>query len=166
MPTLKNSKWSLAELFENAVVRSCLNADLRACLRLWAADCGAYALKDYERHYCCPCPRQAVIAGRMHARGEIDAQTMNSFLRAASDIRRQEKWDKDAVAAIALAEACSVPTLEGMIEKIRYNAPVGSKMEKWQKARLIKRLKNKDLEDYPLPKKTRVLSEPSYAMPF
>ena len=102
----------------------------------------------------------------MYARGEVAADTLNAFMKEVAEEERRVEWDKGPLMSLTLAEACSVPTLEGMVELIRLVTPFGSKMEKWQKTRLIKHLKNKDCEDYPLPKKTRVLSEPSHAMPF
>ena len=48
------------------------NPDVDRRLHLWLADCAAHVLHIYERTESSPAPRNAIIASRQFARGEID----------------------------------------------------------------------------------------------
>jgi hypothetical protein len=79
------------------------NKDIERQFRLFLADCGARALPIYERSEKSPAPRNAIIAARRFARGEIND--------AAREAARAAVWavvrDAALSAAFAVARAVS-----------------------------------------------------------
>ena len=62
--------------------------DVERRVRLWMADCAARVLHIYEKTEKSQAPRNAIIAARQFARGEIDAAAM----AAARDAARAAAW--------------------------------------------------------------------------
>ena len=64
------------------------NKDVERRLRLWMADCAARALHIYEKTGDSDAPRNAIIAARRFARGEIDDAAWDAAWAAAGDAAR------------------------------------------------------------------------------
>lgn len=81
------------------------DADVERRLRLWMADCAARVLHIYEKPGTSEAPRNAIIAARQFARGEIDnaarAAAWVAAWAAASDAARaaEEVWQFDRLIA-------------------------------------------------------------------
>ena len=75
----------------SAVART--NPDIERRLRLWMADCAARVLHVYEKTETSSAPREAIVAARRFARGEITAAAW----AAAWDA--EEKWQFDRLIA-------------------------------------------------------------------
>ncbi len=125
------------------------NADINRRLRLWMADCAARVLHLYEKTAPDdPRVRDAIVASRQFARGEIDAAAWDAASRAASraasaasgaawdaarDAARDAAWDAARDAAWAAARDAE---------------------EAWQFDRLILRMSHPEPADWPLPTAT------------
>ena len=72
----------------SAVARS--DADVERRLRLWMADCAARVLHIYEMLETSDAPRNAIIAARAFARGEIDNAAWDAAWDAASDAQQAQ----------------------------------------------------------------------------
>ena len=115
-----------------AVART--DTDVARRLRLWTADCAAYVLHIYERTGMSHAPRNAILAARRLARGEIGTDD----LAAARDAAEAAAW----VAAEAAAWAAA------------WNAAGGAAWAAeatWQFDRLVLWLSDDEPEDWPLP---------------
>ena len=65
------------------------DADVERRLRLWLADCAAHVLHIYEKTETSEAPRNAIVATRQFARGEIDAAARDAAWDA------EEEWQYD-----------------------------------------------------------------------
>ena len=59
------------------------NTDVERRVRLWLADCAAHVLHIYQKTGSSAAPRNATIAARQFARGEIDAAARDAAWAAA-----------------------------------------------------------------------------------
>ena len=144
------------------------NPDCKRRLGLWGTDCAARVLSIYEKHQTSAAPRNAIIASRQFARGEINAAERDAAMadaRVAAQIaaawvpawapsRTAEivaawnaAWNAARAAARAAAWATARPAeissawdAEGAVEKL------------WQFERLVDRMSDPEPEDWPLPK--------------
>jgi len=112
------------------------DADIERRLRLWMADCAARVLHIYEKTGDSDAPRNAIVASRQFARGEIDDAARVAARAAAGDAARAAAGDAARVAAWAAA---------GVATWAAWDAE-----EQWQFDRLIERLEGEP-EDWPLP---------------
>ena len=98
--------------------------DVERRLRLWLADCAARVLHIYERVGNSQAPRNAILAARQFARGEIDviARAAWAAAGAAAGDAAGDAWDA-----------------------------AGDAEQAWQFDRLIARLSDDEPEDWPLP---------------
>src|SRR3546814_9974895 len=69
---------------------SVTDADVERRLRLWLADCAARVLHIYEKTEASAAPREAIIAARRFARGEIDAAALATAWAARSEEHTSE----------------------------------------------------------------------------
>ncbi len=69
------------------------NKDVERRLRLWLADCAVHVLHIYEKTETSDAPREAIIAARRYARGEIDSAAW-AAARAS-----EEAWQFDRLIA-------------------------------------------------------------------
>lgn len=113
-PTLKNgitaaqakeAGCTLTDLVWAASALARRDKDVERRLRLWMADCAARVLHIYERAETSEAPRNAIIAARQFARGEIDgaagAAAGDAALGAARVAARdaEEAWQLDRLVA-------------------------------------------------------------------
>lgn len=77
------------------------NPDVERRLRLWMADCAARVLHIYEKTESSPAPRNAIVAARQFARGEIDAAAWAAAWAAARAAAwaAEEAWQFDRLIA-------------------------------------------------------------------
>ena len=142
--TLDDIVWVASKL-------ACKDAGIERRLRLWRADCAAHVLHLYERTGKSEAPRNAIIAARQFARGEIDEDERTSACAAAG----AATWGVAQNAAWGAACAASWVALGPAQNTAKYaqNA-AGSACdaeETWQFDRLIAWLSDDEPEDWPLP---------------
>ena len=122
-----------------AVART--DEDIERRLRLFAADCAARVLHLYERSGKSDAPRNAIIAARLHARGEID----DAARAAARSAAWAAAWDDRAAAWAAARDAAWAAAWDAAGDAA-WDAE-----ESWQMDRLIARMSDAEPEDWPLP---------------
>ena len=88
------------------------DADIDRRLRLWMADCAARVLHIYEKTETSGAPRDAIIAARQYARGEIDEAASDAARAAARDAAWAAARDAAWAAARAVQEADLAATFE------------------------------------------------------
>ena len=127
--------------------------DIDRRLRLWMADCAARVLHIYEKTETSTAPREAIIAARQYARGEIEAAA-----RAARAAARAAEAARDAAgdAAEDAAWAAAEDAARDAVRDARNAAwaagdAAWAAEERWQFDRLIARLSDDEPEDWPLP---------------
>jgi len=112
---------------------ACMDKDVERRRNLWIADCAARVLHIYEKTETGDAPRQAIIAGRQYARGEIDI--------AALDTAWAATWTAAGAASTAAAAGAAA------------GAPAGDAERAWQFNHLIARFSDNEPEDWPLPER-------------
>ena len=159
--------------FDDIVWAACAFArrdtDVERRLRLWMADCAARVLHIYEKTETSPAPRNAIIAARQFARGEIDAAAWDAARAAARavawdaarDAARAVAWDARAAARdaawAAARDAAWAASRDAAWAAARDAAWAAARAaawaaeELWQFDRLISRLSDDEPEDWPLP---------------
>ena len=137
--------------------------DIDRRLRLWMADCAARVLHIYEKTETSTAPREAIIAARQYARGEIEAaaRAARAAARAAEAARaaaRAAEAARDAArdAAEDAAWAAAEDAARDAVRDARNAAwaagdAAWAAEERWQFDRLIARLSDDEPEDWPLP---------------
>lgn len=126
--------------------------DVERRLRLWMADCAARVLHIYERIGTSEAPRNAIIAGRKFARGEIDgaARAAAWAARAAArDATRDAAWDA-AWAARDAAGAAAWDAAWAAAWDATWDAAWAAE-ETWQLDRLVAWMSDVEPADWPLP---------------
>jgi len=108
--------------------------DVERRLRLWMADCAAHVLHIYEQLGTSEAPRNAIIANRRFARGEIDASARAAAMDAARAAAWAAAWDAEDAAARAAARAAAWDAEEA-----------------WQLDRLVAWMSDDEPDDWPLP---------------
>ena len=108
------------------------DADIDRRLRLWMADCAARVLHIYEKTETSGAPRDAIIAARQYARGEID--------EAAIDAARAAAWAAARAARDAARDAAWAAS------DVAWAAD-----ENWQFDRLVMWLSDDEPSDWPIP---------------
>src|SRR5690606_26600504 len=139
------------------------DADVERRLRLWMADCAAHVLHLYERTESSTAPREAIIAARAFARGEID----DAALVAAGDAARVAVRDAEGDAALAAAWGAAWAAAWGAAWAAAWGAALDAELtaegavawdaeEAWQFDRLVAWLSLDEPDDYPLPDRIEV----------
>lgn len=82
-----------------------VDKDVDRRLRLWAADCAAHVLHIYEKSETNTAPRDAIIAARQYARGEIGDAARVAARDAAGAAARDAAWAAAWAAAGAAEES-------------------------------------------------------------
>lgn len=132
------------------------NADVERRLRLWKADCAAHVLHLYERTGKSEAPRNAIIAARQFARGEIDEDERTSAC-AAAGAAAWVAWAPAYGAARGAAWAAAwvawgpAQNTAGYAQNAAGSACDAE--ETWQFDRLIAWLSDDEPEDWPLPER-------------
>lgn len=130
--------------------------DVARCLRLWAADCAARVLPIYESRY--PAdhrPRDAIIATRQYARGEIARHLLPLIWRTRQYVW-MELWARTADAAAAAAANAayySIVTYYAADAAYFAGAAMGDTVNAeraWQFERLCAWLSDNEPDDWPL----------------
>ena len=85
------------------------NVDVERRLRLWMADCASRVLHIYEKKKASLAPREAILAARAFARGQIGAAARDAAGNAARDAARDAAWAA-GFAAWAARDAARVAT--------------------------------------------------------
>ena len=159
--TFNDLRWVVA-----AVARS--NPDVERRLRLWLADCAARVLHIFEQERPTDMrPREAVIAARRFARGEINATAWAAAGDAAwdaGDAARDAAWAAgaawdagEAAGAAAWAAARAAGAAGAAAGAAAGDAAgaaaraAGAAEEQWQFDRLVMWLSDDEPEDWPLP---------------
>ena len=145
---------SLDDLAWVAARVACTDTDVERRVRLWMADCAARHLHSYEKQAPGDCRvRDAIIAARQFARGEIDAAASAAASAAAWDAARaaakaaardaawDAAWDAASAAARAAASAAAWDAAR---------AAAWAAEEQWQFAPLVARLDDPEPDDWPL----------------
>lgn len=136
------------------------NPDVERRLRLWMADCAARVLHIYEKTESSPAPRNAIVAARQFARGEIDdAAGAAGAARAAGDAARAAWAAARAAGAAGAAWAAwaaagdAAGAAAGAARAARDAAGDAARAaeEAWQFDRLIAWLSDDEPQDWPLP---------------
>ena len=140
--------------------------DVERRLRLWLADCAARVLHIYERVGNSQAPRNAILAARQFARGEIDviARAAWAAAGAAAGDAAGDAWDAwDAARAAGAAagdawDAWDAARAAGAAARAAAGDAAGDAWDAagdaeqaWQFDRLIARLSDDEPEDWPLP---------------
>ena len=148
------------------------DTDVERRLRLWLADCAAHVLHIYERIGKSKAPRDAIVAARQSARGDIGADDLtaaraaawaavrdagNAAMDAAWEAARAAAWAavwvavRDVVRAAARA-AARVAAWDAArdaawfaVRDVAWDAE-----EAWQFDRLVLWLSDEEPEDWPL----------------
>ena len=143
----------------SAVART--DADVERRLRLWMADIAARVLHIYEKAETSAAPRNAIIAARAFARGEINSAARDAARDAAWAAARDAAWTAAGVAARAAAWAAARDAAwdaAGVAARDAARAAAWDAAwdaeEAWQFDRLIERLSESEPEDWPLPERT------------
>ena len=155
----KDAGCTFDEVVWVAVALARENPDVERRLRLWVSDCAARVLHIYEKTEASDAPRNAIIASRQFARGEIDAAARDAARDASWDASWVTAWDAswvttwdaswDAARDAALASAW-VTAWDSV-----WPAAWGDK-ESWQFGRLIQWLSENEPEDWPLPERAQL----------
>ncbi|HAX40275.1 MAG TPA: hypothetical protein DCY10_05315 [Clostridiales bacterium] len=158
--TARAAGCSIDDLVWVAISVARYDADVHRRLRLWMADCAAHVLHIYEKSETSDAPRNAIIAARAFARGEID----NAARAAASDaawIAARNAAELSAARYSAYAAAVSVSSSAGWITTWDAARSAALDAEEWSAAwdaadslqfdRLIERLSENEPDDWPLP---------------
>jgi hypothetical protein len=146
------------------------NPDCKRRLRLWSADCAARVLSIYEKHETSTAPRNAIIASRQFARGEINAAARAAASSAASVAARSAASDAAWAAASSAArdaassaESYTAWTAAGCTASVAASSAASSAEsytawtaawaaeETWQFQHLVERMSDPEPEDWPLP---------------
>ena len=145
--------------------------DIDRRLRLWMADCAARVLHIYENTGTSPAPRQAIIAARQYASGEIGAAAWAAARAAAGDAAgdaareaaRASAWAAAGAAAGAAAwgsarEAAraSAWAAAGAAAWGSAGAAAREAETAWQFDRLVERLSDVEPEDWVAPNRKGV----------
>ena len=95
--------------------------DIDRRLRLWMADCAARVLHIYENTGTSPAPRQAIIAARQYASGEIGAAAWAAAWAADADAATlaAAAWDAAYDAASASAAQAQTEELKRILDCIK-----------------------------------------------
>jgi hypothetical protein len=130
-------------------------------LRLFAADCAARVLPLYEKKHSATSPRNAIIAARAFARGEIGKEELRrasasayaaayaAYASAAYAAYASAVYDAAASAAAAAVYAASASAYASAASASA--AYAASDAEKaWQFDRLIARLSDEEINDWPI----------------
>ena len=125
--------------------------DIDRRLRLWMADCAARVLHIYENTGTSPAPRQAIIAARQYASGEIGAAAWAAARAAAGDAAWAAAGDAAREAARASAWAAA-----GAAAWAAAWACAGEAETAWQFDRLVERLSDVEPEDWVAPNRKGV----------
>jgi hypothetical protein len=129
--------------------------DVERRLRLWMSDCAARVLHIFEGEQPADLrPREAICAVRAYARGEIDAAAWAATREAAWDAAWAAVWAAAREAAWAAArDAASAAAWAAVWAAAREAAWAAAwdAERNWQFDRLIARMSENDLEDWPLP---------------
>ena len=135
----------------SAVARN--NPDVERRLRLWMADCAARVLHIYEKTETSAAPREAIIATRQFARGEISAAARDAARAAASAAARAAASAAAWAAASAAAWAAAWDAARAAAWAAAWAArdAASAAEEAWQFDRLILWLGESEPEDWPLP---------------
>lgn len=137
----------------SAVARN--NPDVERRLRLFTADCAARVLHVFENED--PGndrPRQAIVAARQFARGEIDAAARAVAWEAAQDAAQAAAWDAARAAGYDAARDAAWDAAWDAEWDAVWGAAWGAAWDaeqEWQFTRLIERLSDQEPEDWPLP---------------
>ncbi len=132
----------------SAVART--NKDVARRLRLWLADCAAHVLHIYEKTETSDAPRNAIIAARQYARGEIDTAARSAAWAAASSAARLAA--RSAARSVASSAARSAAwSAAWLAASSAAWAAAGDAEKKWQFDRLIAWLSDEEPADWPLP---------------
>jgi hypothetical protein len=141
--------------------------DVERRIRLWLADCAAHVLHIYEKDANADDrPRDAIIASRAFARGEIEAAASAAASAAAWAAARAAAWTAARAAASAAARAAAWTSARGAAWTAAWAAAWAAKRdaaraaaraaeESWQFDRLIEWLSDKEPNDWPLPAKPK-----------
>ena len=122
--------------------------DVERRLRLWMADCAARVLHIYERTETSDAPRDAIIAARRFARGEIDATARDAAWAAARAAARAAAWTAARAAARAAAWTAAWDAARAAARAAAWDAE-----ERWQFDRLVLWLSEDEPQEWPLPTK-------------
>lgn len=154
--TLEDIAWVVAKLRRE-------DPDIERRVRLWMADCVAHVLHLYERQETSDTPRDAIVAARRCARGEIDESAWNNARAAAWDswrsasdpaavfVAQAAAWcDADLAVDAAAWNAVTIAG-GGFIAREAVVAPVRAAERQWQLDRLVLWLSDPEPEDWPLP---------------
>jgi hypothetical protein len=159
---LKDGGATFDDLIWLASVMVLYNSDCERRLRLWAADCAARVLLIYERNETSSVPRNAIIASRQFARGEIDVATSYTASytaraaakAAASDAASDAAWAATSYTASYTARAAARAAASDAASaavRAAASAAVRAAEETWQFQRLVDRMSDPEPEDWPLP---------------
>jgi len=149
--------------------------DIDRRLRLWMADCAARVLHIYENTGTSPAPRQAIIAARQYASGEIGAAARAAAWAAAWAAARDAAGDaaREAARASAWAAArdaagdaareaaraaarASAWAAAGAAARGSAGAAAREAETAWQFDRLVERLSDVEPEDWVAPNRKGV----------
>ncbi len=131
------------------------NKDVDRRLRFWASDCAAHVLHIYEKTEPGGAPRDAIIATRQYARGEIHKAARS----AAGDAAGDAAWSAARSAAGDAAWSAARSAAYGAARSAAWAAwvaedAVGAERnaeKKWQYDRLVEWLSDEEPDDWPLP---------------
>lgn len=145
--TLNDLLWAASALARR-------DKDVERRLRLWMADCAARVLHIYEWTETSEAPRNAIIAARQFARGEIDGAAWVAAWDAAWVAARAAEraaarvaaWDAAWVAAWVAARAAARVAARAAA----WDA-AGDAEETWQLDRLVAWMSDVEPADWPLP---------------
>lgn len=166
--TARAAGCTLGDLFWVAAAVAEDDPDVDRRLRLWAADCAAHVLHIYEQSETSDAPRNAIIATRQYARGEIDDDAREAARDTAWDTASGIAWARSAAWAAAWSAAWAAAwavaldaTMNAAWSAVRaavrdavrdaaWDAARDTEKE-WQLDRLVAWLSDNEPEDWPLP---------------
>jgi len=132
--------------------------DVERRLRLWMADCAARVLHIYERTETSEAPRNAIIAARQFARGEIDGAAWAAAWGAAGAAARGAAGAAARGAAGAAAMAAAGDAAGAAARAAAWAAACDAARadargaeEAWQLDRLVAWMSDVEPDDWPLP---------------
>ncbi|MVB00091.1 hypothetical protein GN330_22860 [Nitratireductor sp. CAU 1489] len=130
---------------------ACEDTNVERRLRLWKADCAGHVLHLYERTGKSEAPRNAIIAARQFARGEIGEDELTSACAAAGATAWEAACGVACGAAWAAAWTAwgSAQNAAGYAQNAAGSACDAE--QNWQFDRLIAWLSDDEPEDWPLP---------------
>lgn len=162
----KEAGCTLDDLIWAASALSYRDKDVKRRLRLWMADCAARVLHIYERAGTSDAPRNAIIANRRFARGEIDATAWAAAMDAAWEAAWEAVGDAamDAIRAAAMASARGASRAavwaaardaarddEDIAARTAARTAAWNAEEAWQLDRLVAWMSDDEPDDWPLP---------------